>query len=250
VAAAVAAVAAVGAVLVAASGDDADPVDTVSPTPPTTAPAQDVLAVPGADNGFAPLGTGRYFIDPDGDATTPLRVTFEVAATGWESWIGAVKFDGDVGHAGLSITTMPNLVTDGCRDHSPLDPPVGPTVDDLANALSRLAPFHLTAAPTDVTLFGYPGKHLQLTVPDLRLDPAAEHYHDFADCVDGELHSWISTNNGGSYYGYEEPGDTDDFWILDVQGTRLVLVKETSPSSPAQDIAERDAIFDSITIEP
>ena len=102
---------------------------------------------------------------------------------------------------------MPNLVTDGCLDHTPLDPPVGPTVDDLATALSQLAPFEVTAPATDVTALRLPGKHLQLTVPaDQPEDSAAENFHDFTGCVDGEMHSWISTNNDGTFYGYEAAG--------------------------------------------
>ena len=247
VAAVAAVVAVVGTLLVAAGGDDEDQVDTAT-SPPTTAPAQDVMEVR-ATEGFADLEPGRYFVDPDGDDTTPLRVTYQVAAEGWSAWFGAVKFN-DVGHSSVSITTVTNLVTDGCLDQTPLNPPVGPTVDDLATALTQLAPFEVTAPPTDVTLFGYPGKHLELTVPDMRVDSGAEDYHEFADCVDGELHSWISTNNDGSFYGYEEAGHTEEFWILDVEGTRLVLVKGDTPASPAQDLAERDAIFDTIRIEP
>jgi hypothetical protein len=248
VGAAAAVVAVVGTLLVAAD-DDEDPTDTgPSATTPAPAPAapQDVLDL-GVD---AALEPGRYSIDPDGNATTPLQVTYEVAAEGWSSWVGAVKFTG-YGHTAVSITTVPNLVADGCRDHTPDAPPVGSSVDDLATALSRLAPFEVTEPPTDVTMFGYEGKHLQLTVPlDLRIDSAADNYHDFADCVDGEVHSWISTNNDGSFYGYEKPGHQEDFWILDVEGTRLVLIQGASPGTPAEDIAERDAIFDSISIEP
>jgi len=136
-----------------------------------------------------------------------------------------------------------NLVTDGCRDHTPLEPAVGSTVDDLATALSQLPGFDVTAPPTDVTLLGYSGKHLELTVPD----------SGFANCVDGQLHSWISPHNDNGtlpFYGYDGPSQTEEFWILDVEGTRLVLVKLTSPDTPAQDLAERDAIFDSISIEP
>ena len=144
--------------------------------------------------GGSDLEPGRYFIDPDGDDTTPLRVTYQVAAEGWAPWFGAVKFSGRPGTRRLSITTVTNLVTDGCLDHTPLDPPVGPTVDDLATALSQLAPFEVTAPPTDVTLFGYPGKHLELTVPDLPVTGAEN--CQFADCLDGELHSWISPING------------------------------------------------------
>ena len=242
VAAAVLAV--VGSALVISRGDgEKKQINTA--TTPTTAPAQNILDVPDS----RALAPGRYFIDPDGDDTTPLRVTYNVAAEGWEPWLGAMKSSG-VGHVAVSITVVTNLVTDGCRDHTPLATPVGPTVDDLATALTQLAPFEVTTPPTDVTRFGYQGKHLALTVPDLRIDPSADNFHDFADCVDGELHSWISRNNDGSFFGYETPGYTEEFWILDVQGTRLVLALGTTPGTPAQDIAERDAILDTIRIQP
>lgn len=237
VAAATAVVAVVGTALVVAGGDDEEPVDTA--TPPTAAPAQDVMDVPGASEGFPELEPGRYFVDPDDDDATPLRVTYQVAADGWSAWFGAVKFAAPVATM-LSITTVTNLVSDGCLEQTPLEPPVGPTVDDLATALTQLAPFEVIAPPTDVTLFGYEGKHLELAMPDSGL----------AGCVDGELHSWISPLNGGSFSGYDGPGQTEEFWILDVEGTRLVLVKFDSPTAPAEDVAERDAIFDSIRIEP
>ena len=238
VAAAAAVVALVGTLLVVAGGDDEDPLDTVTPVP-TPAPAQDILDVPGITDGFPDLEPGRYVIDPDGDDTTPLRVTYDVAAEGWSGWFGALKF-ADSGFTMLSITTVTNLVSDGCLDQTPLEPPVGPTVDDLATALTQLAPFEVTAPPTDVTLFGYRGKRLELTVPGQGL----------AGCLDGKAHSWIAPNNGVPFSGYDAPGQTEEFWILDVQGTRLVLVKLDSPGTPAQDISERDAIFDSISIEP
>jgi hypothetical protein len=122
---------------------------------------------------------GTYFIDPDGDPSTPLRVVYEIPFEGWSQWIGAAKFAeegtvcsatgcfGHPSHVGVSITTVTNLVTDGCRDHSGADPPVGPSVDDLATALADLAPFQVTSPPKDVTIYGYGGKHLELTVPDL-----------------------------------------------------------------------------------
>ena len=241
-------------------------IDTVTPTPTTASPAQDAML-------RSPVGPGRFFVDPDGDEATPLRVTFQgAAAEGWMSWFGAVKYlKGDAdGFTGLSITTVSNLVTDGCRDHRPLDPPVGPTVDDLAIALSELAPFEVTAPPTDVTLFGYRGKHLELTVPTLRVRGDGEaspskNFAKFTDCVGGELHSWISPINDrssgllahssgrkepGVFNAYQVPGQTEEFWILDVEGTRLVLVTFDSPLSPAADVTERNAIFDSIRIEP
>lgn len=220
-----------------------------SSTPaPSSPPIQDIW-------GFEPLGPiepGAYFIDPDLDPTTPLRVVYEVPAQGWSMWAGAAKFS-DVGHVGASITTVVNLVTDGCRDHLWADPPVGPSIDDLANALAALAPFQVTSPPTDVTIYGYSGKHLEWTVPDL---PATGEGDDqsFTGCVGGKLKSWVAPFDtaelGDAFYGYTGPGYREEFWILDVEGTRLMIAAEQSPDSPSDDLVERDAILDSIRIEP
>jgi len=245
VAAAVAVVAVVGAVLVANSGDDEDTIDTATsvPTPPTT--ARDVLSLGDSQ----PLEPGMYSVDPDLDPATPLRVVYQVAGKGWESWPGAAKRNPN-GHTLLTITTVTNVVRDGCLDHTPLDPPVGPTVDDLATALTQLPPFEVTAPPSDVTLLGYTGKHLQLTVPNLPFSGTGDD-RVFSACPGDALHSYFFPTPGDSFYGYNgEPGRTEDFWILDVDGTRLVIVKNTSPETPAQDQAELDAMFDSIQIHP
>jgi hypothetical protein len=107
-------------------------------------------------------------------------------------------------HVAVSITTVTNLVRHGCRDHSPADPPVGPTVGDLAAALADLAPFRVTSPPEDVTIYGYSGKHLELTVPDLPVggDPGDLR---FIGCVDADLYSWISPPNEGAFNGYTGP---------------------------------------------
>jgi hypothetical protein len=245
VAAAVAVVAVVGGLLVAAGGSDDDELDTASTTPPTV-PVRDAMGLPEGTTEYEP---GRYFVDPDADESTPLRITFEVTGDGWGPWLGAYKFNRDV-LTGFSTTTVTNLTTDACTDLDPLEPPVGPTVDDLATALTQLPPFQVTAPPTDVTIDGYSGKHLELTTPDLETAGPPGNRR-FTGCVDGHLNSWISPNLGGPFWGY---GAVDfireEFWILDVEGTRVVLVKVDSPGSPAEDLAERDAMFDSIDIEP
>lgn len=216
-------------------------------------------------------------VDPDGDDATTLRVTYQVPTNSTEWWplgggwglgdgFGAYKYLPGEGVTALSITTMSNLVSDACRDHAPLDPPVGPTVDDLVTALSQLAPFEVTASPTDVTLFGYHGKHLELTVPAMTVTSGvSKNDAKFTDCVEGELHSWISPLNvlGGSsallahssdslgaFNAYQKIGQTEEFWVLDVEGTRLVIVSFNTPGAPPDDIAERDAMSESIHIEP
>lgn len=215
---------------------------TTTEAPTTT--VQDVMEL----EKFAALEPGTYFIDPDSDPSTPLRVVYEVPVEGWSQWFGAVKFAED-GHVMINITTVVNLVRDGCRDHSWADPPVGPSVDDLAVALADLAPFRVSSAPKDVTMYGYRGKYLELTAPDLQFEG-----DDFTGCVDGNLLSWVAPidvaeGERGAFHGYNaEP--VEEFWILDVDGTRLVIEANWSAGSPPEDLAELREILDSIRIEP
>jgi hypothetical protein len=224
---------------------------TPSPSAPSpTSTIQDVLAL----EKFADLEPGTYFIDPDLDPSTPLRVVYEVPE-GWSQWFGALKFRDDA-VVMVNITTVTNLVTHGCTDHSWQDPPVGPSVDDLATALADLAPFRVTSPPEDVTIYGYRGKHLELTVPDLEVVGQGDD-RGFADCTDGNLKSWVAPidvqeGEGDAFNGYNDnpPGDTEEFWILDVNGTRLMIEALSLPSSSPEDVAEMRAILDSIRIEP
>lgn len=81
-----------------ASGSDAiDAPDPTKASNDTEGPstAQDVWAL----EPFSDLEPGTYFIDPDIDSATSLRVVYEIPAEGWQSWIGAGKFS-DVGHVG------------------------------------------------------------------------------------------------------------------------------------------------------
>lgn len=221
--------------------------EAADPTGPTTTASeasstptiQDVMEI----EKLTPLEPGTYVIDPDSDPSTPLHVVYEVPVEGWSQWFGAVKFAEDT-HVMINITTVVNLVRHGCRDHSWADPPVGPSVDDLAVALADLAPFRVTSGPTDVTMYGHRGKHLELSAPDLG---------DFTGCVDGNLSSWVAPidvaeGEGGAFHAYNaEP--VEEFWILDADGTRLVIEATWSPASPPADVAEMRAILGSIRVE-
>jgi hypothetical protein len=222
------------------------PVATKSSEPSPAPTVQDVMEI----EDFAPLDPGTYFIDPDGDPSTPLRVVYDVPVEGWSQWTGAVRFaDDGVGHVGVTITSVTNVVRQGCHDHSLADPPVGPSVDDLATAMAHLAPFRVTSPPKDVNVYGYSGKHLAWIVPNLPVYGPPDGLQ-FRGCVDGNLKSWDANDDNDPFYGYTGPGYREEFWILDVQGTRLVIMAGRSAHSPSQALAEQQAILDSIQVEP
>jgi hypothetical protein len=139
---------------------------------------------------------------------------------------------------------------DACVDPRLADPPIGPSVDDLATGLAELPPFQVTKPPTEVTIYGYRGKHLELTVPDDLPYELRSGDTYWTDCRRGEIHSWIGAGSFGSFYGYGPGSQVEEFWILDVAGTRLMIQAKWFPDSPPRDIAEMRAILDSIRIEP
>ena len=108
-----------------------------------------------------------------------------------------------------------DVYADPCRwQDGYVDPPVGPTVDDLATALAN-QPQRGEAVPADVTIDGYSGKMVELSVPD---------DIDFANCDSGEFHSWE-----GRFQ--QAPGQIDRVYILDVDGQRVVIDSHFTPGT-------------------
>jgi hypothetical protein len=199
---------------------------------------------------FSPLEVETYFVEP---VATDIQVFYTIPTTGWMSWFGAFKpglpTDPPDSVVGLSILNATNVVQDGCTGHVAAVPEVGPTVVDMATALAALKPFELTKPPTAVTAFGFSGKYLELTVPDIAFEVAGDDT-TFTDCLNGELWSWIGPPLSFAYHGYSHPGQAEEIWLLDVDGQRLMIVAGTSPGSSEGDITELRSILDSIDIVP
>jgi hypothetical protein len=180
------------------------------------------------------LAAGRYFVD--NPAVTPVRFTLEVPA-GWETIEGGFlgKIADRTFYVSVSSWIVDNAYVDPCQwVGSEIDPPIGPTVDDLANALADQVGRN-GSEPTDVTLGGYEGKKVELSVPaDFQTE----------SCDNGDFRTW---RGGGYNYG---PGQRDTVYIVDVQGERLVIHTTYLPSASEQDLAELGAVVDSIRIEP
>ena len=65
---------------------------------------------------------------------------------------------------------------------------------------------------------------------------------DFADCDSGEFHTWE-----GRFQ--QAPGQIDRIYILDVGGQRLLIDSHFQPGTPEADLAEQQAIFESIQLD-
>jgi hypothetical protein len=199
------------------------PTPTAAPTPtPTPAPP---LPSTGA------IEPGTYRSD---------FMTFTVPAgwTSFQAW-AALKNQGDPLH-GLGISPWRGIAavyTDPCHWQT-TKMTVGPTVDDVVAALVAQQR-GVTVTPVDVTVDGIPGKQLNLTVPS---DVA------IANCDGGEYKTWTDLSGGDRYN--QGPGQHDVVDVLEVNGQILVVNSSYGPDATPADLAELQAVVDSVRITP
>ena len=111
-------------------------------------------------------------------------------------------------------------------------------MDDLVNALLE-QPVVVTDRPIDTTLGGLPAKRIDLSVPD-DLDAAA--------CRMGEhLQIWYSPP-ADKYFVLLGDGSAS-VYVLDVDGERQVFLTHYRAGATLDDMAEMEAIVDSIEID-
>ena len=195
-----------------------DPTPTPSPTPIALFDAPDT-----------DLAAGRYVIDDP----FPVGITFDLPG-GWSKCAWGPLDPGVCGpeRRGLTVQIIENVVADPCDpSHAPLDPPVGSSVDDLAEAISSIPGFEATNA-VELVVDGFRGKELVVTAP------AA------AGC---ELWTWATadrTNGVG-------PSEVNLLRILDVDGVRVMIAAAHFPRETSdEELAELREIMDSISLAP
>ena len=222
---------AVAAVIVAAIFSTPEVWDntTISPAGPVATPASEATATVGPGR-----GTGSF-----SGAVPERNLTFTLPA-GWGTDNGWVFKDGAEPIIGLAFFDVLNIYADGCR-WKLVDPQPGPTVDDLVAAYAALPGFKGPARDV-TTVDGFHGKQLEYTAPA----------YDGDKCTGGQF-GLIQEDNTPN------PDDAPSLWaqtpkqgnivmILDVDGTRLVILAGHPPNISAQDRADLDAILDSIQI--
>ena len=139
-----------------------------------------------------------------------------------------------------------NVYTGGCHWHgTALDPPVGPTVDDLANALVAHGGPGATA-PTDVTIGGHPGKKVDLSIPAEVDVGTCDKEGGFP--VFGRWSPAAAPLHGAPWtYGN---GQHETVYIVDVDGTRQVVDTMYLPGTSAANLDELEQVLASIRFEP
>ena len=225
------------ATIVALAGCDNDVAATPEDsTTPTVAGTTDTVPVRPGDRpsdlvGFrGPLEPGRYSMaawGPEGQDRLP-RAILEVPEGYFSNggWAVDAGGPGELEQLGeVMVWPVTHVFTDPC-DTRPTR--VGPTVRDLARALADQTGT-TTTRPRAVTLDGHRGLYLELTTGETH-----------AGCTSLDL--WHSAPDND--YGQDTGGIVHHLWILDVDGTRLVVAVSNYPDqTPAQhqeliDIAE------------
>lgn len=201
--------------------------DTGGPPP---SPSASALVLP---LGEERLAAGTYTLG----AGFPVGITFDVPEN-WTSSSGSV-FERSVGDnvapgVGVGFMIVDNVVADACGPADQLlDPPVGPSVDDLVSAISNLTPLVATA-PENVTVDGFSGKQLTVTAPE----------DVEAGC---DLQTWANqyrTNGVGA-------GEVNELRILDVDGVRILIAGVYFPATVTEEgRSALEQVIASIQIEP
>lgn len=207
-----------------------DPTPSAMQSAPATAATSPLPAAQGTD-----LAPGLYALGPG----YPVGITLDLS-TGWTSCgEGPVERSicrfptGDPPPAvGLGFLVVANVVADPCDETVLLDPPVGPSVDDLVTAISNLEGFDATAAE-DVTVDGYEGKRFTVT---------ATYDTETGDC--GATWATADRVNGvGS-------GEINDIYVIDVDGERVMIsIAYSSDVAPAE-IGAAEEVISLIRLEP
>ena len=220
------------AVLATACGVDAGASD--SPPPASeTASTPSAAASPRELPREGDLTAGTYSV-----SDFPAAITFEIPPSE-PPWFACspsaveqavCKESTATAVSAVTFQIVDNVVA-GCSDQDTaelLDPPVGPSVDDLVTAISSLEGYEATA-PVDITVSGFQGKEFTLT--------AVRH-----ECGATWATADRVTGMGA--------GESNLLRILDVDGVRVVIAGAYHASTPEDEVAAVEQVMDSVQIEP
>ena len=243
--------------LVPQPGIGGQPSPTLSPIATSPSPTAEFPSVARQPDPEGVLPAGTYTTHPlagvrrlIAEPNQSLTVTFTVP-DGWQYVTSILAPAGEPGvgaPGGVSIQFFDvySLHADPCDPVAPEpggQPNVGPAVDDLVESLRARWPDEVTD-PVDVTMGGYSGTQVDIVFPT---QPSATE-----GCqINAGSRLWSTTALGIQDAVYASgPANRYQTHVLDVDGTRLVVVATDFPGTTPADRAELDAILGSQVIKP
>lgn len=222
-------------------GSQATPTPEPTATPPST--TNPTSTAPGsAEPTAGPLGEGPFVLVYE--QLFGVRTTVNIPAADWHGlqYFTGIEKHGMAGPpqgAGLIVYGGDMVVyEDPCAWESTRpDDPVA-SLDELVAALSAQASREATP-PVDVTVGGYPGKMLTLHVPEDAV---------FTDCDGGEFRTLIEVRTDDARV-HQGPGQIDEVWVVDVDGTLVFFDAGYFAGTPAEDVQEMRTMVESATFE-
>jgi hypothetical protein len=251
-AAAVVAILFVGAQLIGTpgggTGGQPTPSATIEPTPePTPSPSA-----------WTGIPEGPFVVTGGDD---PVQVTVDIASPGWRSIpdFDAVDKDDDgldppeaVGVAllawGWPAGTGFNVYGDPCHWTTTIPETPATTPDEIAAAFAA-QPLTDATAPVDVTVGGFAGKAVTLHVPMTFDIPGASREERFADCDQNTFAFYGLEGSSDNERNAQGAGQIDELWILDVNGSIVILDATHGPAAPAEVVEELRTLAESATFE-
>jgi hypothetical protein len=203
----------------------------VERSPSASSPSDPVPVLRLPQAGDSPLDPARYVVSIADAPSAPLLPVLSVPEGfgGIEDAIG-VRTDDFTRY--LWVWDVDSVYTHPCQAGAVLVT-VGPSVADLANALAA-QPLRAGTDPVPVTVGGYDGLYVELSVPD---------DVDVTACPQGRFSLWP-----GRWQ--EEPGQVDMVWIVDVEGQRITFDASHMPNVSPDKVAELKDMVATATFAP
>lgn len=217
-------------------GDEPTPSPTAEPTPDPTPEPTPVGLLP---EGPLIILTGES--DDSERLHPPLTVT--IPAPDWYGEVGGgilIKNDNHEPPAGSGMIIFAQreyyVYGDACHWTTSTPETPATTVDEFVAALSSQESRE-ASEPVDITLDGYAGKSITLRVPENA---------DLTDCDPGFSGSWSCGGDDLVPCSYHSgPGEIDTVYVLDLDGVIMAWQTKYYAGTPAEDVAELEAIVQS-----
>lgn len=212
---------------------------------PTATPESTATPEPSVEPSTAVGSRGVWL-----DGSIGLPVTITVPAPGWipsRNFFAIEKSGNSAPPDGAAILAFQDNASwsvpeDPCHFESTMPDTPSSTVDELVAALSAQASRDATA-PVDITVDGYAGQSITLHVPDPM--PTDCDFDQFCSFLVPTAARPLTQDHCARIA--QGPGQIDELWIVDVDGTLVVIDGAYYEGTPDEDVEEIRAIVDSIT---